>query len=455
MASIGVQSGELGTDVGPVVGAERVSELDTLRGVAVFGILLMNIATFGLPHAYTDPTVYGGAEGVDLLAWIANALFFEGTMRGLFSMLFGAGVILLTSRAEARGGGLEVADIYYRRVIWLAVFGLVHSWVLLWHGEILFWYGLAGLLLFPMRNLTPRILIIVGVFAMSWLFFQSLTSLNEAIEAQAEASEIQLIAAEGQELTEEQQEAADNWESIVEEVKSTPQLIGDDITGMQGNYVSVWRTVAPWIIAMQSTIFYKGAFFDVFSFMVLGMALLKLGVLTGERSIRFYLVTLVVGYGIGLTVNAYEASSLIANNFDVISQRRWGFVAPLYDVGRVPMSLGHVALVMLICKLGWVRRLTMGLAAVGRMALTNYVMHSVICAFIFYGFGFGLFGQLARSELLYVVFGIWIFQLIVSPIWLRHYRFGPLEWLWRSLTYWKRQPLRREPSPPDSLIRAA
>ena len=89
------------------------------------------------------------------------------------------------------------------------------------------------------------------------------------------------------------------------------------------------------------------------------------------------------------------------------------------------------------------------------MALTNYVMHSVICAFIFYGFGFAMFGQLVRYELYYVVLGIWIFQLVVSPIWLRYYRFGPLEWLWRSLTYWKQQPFRREQSPPDLLAGTA
>ena len=101
---------------------------------------------------------------------------------------------------------------------------------------------------------------------------------------------------------------------------------------------------------------------------------------------------------------------------------------------------------MLICQKGWLSWLTTRLAAVGQMALTNYIMHTVICIFFFFGIGFSMFGELQRYQLYYVVFAIWLLQLIVSPIWLRHFRFGPLEWVWRSLTYNKRQPMNRSPS---------
>ena len=126
--------------LGPVAGQDRKGALDTLRGVALLGILLMNIAAMGLPFAYNDPTIYGGAEGLDLAVWVTNNLFFEGTMRGLFSLMFGAGIVLITSRMEARGGGIEVADIYYRRNLWLFAFGIIHGWLLLWYGEILYFY---------------------------------------------------------------------------------------------------------------------------------------------------------------------------------------------------------------------------------------------------------------------------------------------------------------------------
>ena len=174
--------------------------------------------------------------------------------------------------------------------------------------------------------------------------------------------------------------------------------------------------------------------------MFIGMALLKLGILNAERSTRYYMAMIGLGYGIGVPVNAYEANLLLNGNFGYIETGQFYLT---YDVGRLAVTLGHVGLVMLVCAKGWMQWLMSRVAAIGRMALTSYVMHTVICAFFFFGIGFAMFNELQRFELYYVVIAIWIFQLIVSPIWLRYYRFGPLEWLWRSLTYNKRQPMRR------------
>ncbi len=175
--------------------------------------------------------------------------------------------------------------------------------------------------------------------------------------------------------------------------------------------------------------------------MLIGMGFLKLGIITGERSNRVYVLLMLAGYGIGLSINAYETRLLLENNFDIFSARQANLT---YGFGRVAMTLGHIGFWMLICKVGWLTWLTSRLAAVGRMALTNYIMHTVFAAIIFTGVGFSLFGSLQRHELFYVVAGIWLFQLIVSPIWMEHFRFGPLEWVWRSLTYNKKQPMRRE-----------
>ncbi len=146
------------------------------------------------------------------------------------------------------------------------------------------------------------------------------------------------------------------------------------------------------------------------------------------------------GYGIGLGINAYETRLLVSSNFDTLA---WNQAGMTYGFGRVAMTMGHIGFWMIICSNGWLKWLTDRLAAVGRMALTNYVMHSVFAAIVFTGIGFSLFGALQRHELYYVVAGIWLFQLIVSPIWMKHFRFGPLEWLWRSLTYGEKQPMRR------------
>ncbi len=186
--------------------------------------------------------------------------------------------------------------------------------------------------------------------------------------------------------------------------------------------------------------FYDHFFLDALAAMLLGMALFKSGVLTAERSNRFYGTMLAVGYVVGFAVNYREGHIIVDGAFEVLA---FDHAALTYDIGRVAMAMGHIGVVMLFCKSGALGFLRTAIGAVGRMALTNYIMHTVICIFVFYGFGFGMYGSLERHELYYVVVAIWLFQLIVSPLWLARFRFGPLEWVWRSLTYWKRQPMLR------------
>jgi uncharacterized protein len=433
------KSNELAGDPSPVPSANRISSLDVIRGTALLGILLLNIIGFGLPHAYTDPTNYGGAEGWNLLVWQTNALFFEGTMRGLFSMLFGAGVVLMTARAEERGGGIEVADIYFRRNLWLIAFGVVHAWLLLWPGEILYIYGIAALFLFVFRRVKPRSLVVLGILILSttvakdtYFFFQATAEFREAQAAQS------LLEAD-EAVDDDQQQAIDAWQERVAEQRPPAEEIEELIELKKGSYFDNIAANTEPNINRQSSRLYMYSLWDALGFMLIGMALLKLGVLNADRSGRFYLALMVLGYGVGTSVNYYEMRLLAYSNFDPVAlSQSW----LTYDIGRLPTTLGHIGLVMTICKRGWLRWLTSRLAAVGRMALTNYIMHTVICVFVFTGLGLGLYSELQRYELYYVVFGIWVFQLIVSPIWLAHYQFGPLEWLWRSLTYKKRQPMR-------------
>ena len=425
---------------GPVTSVNRISSLDVIRGVALLGILLMNIIGFGLPMAYENPNIFGGAEGLNLLAWEINALFFEGTMRGLFSVLFGAGVVLMTSRAEARDPSIKVADIYFRRNLWLIAFGVVHAWLLLWTGDILYIYGIAGLFLFAFRNVSPRSLILLGVLVLASTALKDVYAYAQTVTAYEEAQTAQALLDSGEELSEEQQQAIDAWQEEIDDSRPTQEEIDELVAGKKGGYFSNIATNAEGIINRQSYVLYMYSLWDALGMMLIGMALLKLGILNAERSTRYYLGMMAIGYGIGCSVNAYEINLLLSNNFDVLATAQFYMS---YDLGRVPVTMGHVGLVMLICRKGWLSWLTLRIAAVGRMALTSYVTHTVICAFIFFGIGFALFGDLQRYQLYYVVFGIWLFQLIVSPIWLKHYRFGPLEWVWRSLTYNKRQPMRR------------
>lgn len=425
----------------PLQQAERLISLDIIRGIALFGILLMNITGFGLPAAYSDPTNYGGAQGADLLAWWIITMFFEGTQRGLFSLLFGAGVILLTSRIEARGG--ESADIFFRRNLWLVVFGILHGFVLLWTGEILFYYGVTALFVYAFRNARPRTLLSIALAGLLFNAAWNLADARAGLANHAQWQQAQAAQDAGGKLTREQTQAIEAWEETARDMKPDAATIQATIDAKRGSYLDVMLFQAPKVVHNQSWWLYRG-FFDIFSMMLIGMAAFRLGLLQLGHARRPYYWMVGLGYGIGLCVNHLETSHLLANNFSVLSRLQ---VEVSYDLGRLAMTSGHLGLLMLFCNsglLGWLKR---RLAAVGQMALTSYLSHSIICALVFYGFGLGLFGQLARHELYYVVVSIWIFQLIVSPIWLARFRFGPVEWLWRSLTYGERQPMRRGTKP--------
>lgn len=431
----------MSTPLAPTEREERIGMLDTTRGIAVLGILIMNVTGFGLPRAYDDPTIWGGSDGANLTVWRIAALFFEGTMRGMFTLLFGAGALLFLQRHAARNSGLLPADLYYRRTIWLIVFGLVNAYLLLWPGDILYYYGVVGLLLFVFRNVAPRKLIAAATVIMILQTAVTFTEWYGYSEASAAAAAAQEARSSDRALTERQNEAIENLARINEQFKPSREELEKTVSRVRKSYLSALAVAAPESWHYETTFFLQHGLLECLGMMLLGMALLKYGVLTGAASRRVYATLLLVGYAIGLTVNLFETSNLIRGEFSVAS-----LIASYltYDLGRIPMTLGHIGLIGLVYQSAVLSAAMRALGAVGQMALTNYLAQSVICMFLFTGAGLALYGKLERHELYYVVVAIWIAQLIWSPLWLRRFRFGPAEWLWRSLTYWEKQPMRSE-----------
>ena len=217
----------------PLQQQDRLVSLDIMRGVALFGILLMNITGMGLPYAYSDPTVYGGATGPDLWAWITTSMLFEGTQRGLFSLLFGTGVILLTDRIEARGG--DASDVFFRRNLWLVGFGIVHAYVLLWTGEILYAYGVTALFVFAFRRTTPRTLITI---ALAGLLIGAAWYQLEAYEGRRKYTafqEAQTARTSGATLSRKQTKALEAWPELVGHMKPSAGKIQDKLEAMRGS----------------------------------------------------------------------------------------------------------------------------------------------------------------------------------------------------------------------------
>jgi uncharacterized protein len=420
-------------DVGPTQVEVRIASLDIARGIALCGILLMNITMFGLPFAYGDPSVAGGSTGPDLWAWITTSMLFEGTQRGLFSILFGAGLIIMTASLD-RSTRPHAPDFFFRRNLWLVVFGVIHGFLILWTGEILFYYGATALFVYGFRNATPRTMLNVAIggliFNAAW---NGLDTYNALAKHRAYVVADSAKTA-GDSLSPKQTAAIEAWQGVVKDFKPDTAKINKEIRVKQGGYAGIVVLQAPRLTHFQSWWLYRG-FFDIFSMMLIGMALFKLGVFGAEYATKRYWTMVIVGYGIGLTTNYLEVTELIRSEFSVLAFFETGIT---YDLGRLAMTMGHLGLIMLFCRATGFRGLKTSLAAIGRTAFSNYILTSVICAFVFYGFGLGLYAQLRRHELYYVVGAIWLFQLIASPLWLSRFRFGPLEYVWRWLTYGER-----------------
>ena len=430
----------MSTSLAPTEREERIGMLDTTRGIAVLGILIMNITGFGLPNAYDDPTNWGGSDGANLAVWRIAALFFEGTMRGMFTLLFGAGALLFLQRHAARNPGLLPADLFFRRTMWLIAFGLVNAYVLLWSGDILYFYGVVGLLLFVFRNVAPRKLVAAGAVIMILQTAVSVSEWYDYKEASDAAASAQLARSSGKALTEQQTEAIDTFARINEQFRPSREDLQKDIDRVQKSYVSALGKVAPESWHFETSFFFQHGLGECLGMMLLGMALLKYGVLSGQASRRLYATLVLIGYPLGLAVNLFETTNLVRDHFSVQALMTSYLT---YDLGRIPMTLGHVGVIGLVYRMPALAGAMRALAATGQMALTNYLSQSLICMFLFTGAGLALYGHLERHELYYVVLAIWIVQLIWSPLWMRRFRFGPAEWVWRSLTYWQKQPMKQ------------
>jgi len=415
---------------------QRIETLDVLRGFALLGILLLNILGFGLHSAsYSNPgfDLLPGSTA-DLVTWATVELFAEGAMRCLFSILFGAGVILFLGNREGRG------KLHYRRTFLLMLFGLLDLYLLLWNGDILFTYALAGFILYGFRETSARKLLIMSVsliFLMSIMHVGVRFGLMSAAAAATEVSQ----AANPDSISPEIQEAAKGWDDFIRDYEPTPDMISAEYDSRRTSYLTAFQWnlgKANTVILMVIPVF---LLWDALAMMMIGMALYRMGILQGERSPAFYLKLMLGGFGLGLAINAFEVYQAINSDFEIFSV--FAQMQGTYHFGRLGMALGYIGLWGLICQRGTLQFFREALASVGRLALTNYLMQSLICLILFTGAGFALVGELSRSELYPLVLSIQLFQLVFSTVWLRYFVMGPIEWLWRGLTYGELPNFRR------------
>lgn len=411
--------------VAPVGETERIHAIDVLRGFALLGIMPMNITGTAVPFgAYMNPNVHIDFEGINRAIYMVVHVIFDMKMMTLFSMLFGAGVLFFDRKAASRDDVPRIRSLWLRRMGWLFLIGMLHAY-LLWYGDILVPYAVCGLVLvWWVRRLSPAWLITIGAVMV-------LISIGSGISQGI-----------GLRIAETDPAVAKGMAQTLEMMQPTEEQLAADITRHRdGSYLSILAFRAPMMVGMQLFFIPIFMFWRAGGVMLIGLALAKLGIITGARSVRFYAIQAIVGYAIGLPLVIAGLRYNIAHDFDPASF--WLIGMQLNAVGSIAVAMGHLGLLYVLLKLGALKAIAGALAAVGRTALTNYLLQSLVMTTVYYGYGLALYGDHDRAEQLIVVAATWALSLIASPIWLRFYRFGPAEWLWRSLTYWKPQPMRR------------
>lgn len=411
----------------PSSAAGRIVALDVLRGVAVLGILLINVVGMG---GILESESYPGHDGGPALGWSAlnrnlwfvSQIFVEGTMRGLFTLLFGAGFIIFCAREATSSGRTDVDKLFLRRSALLIVLGVINATVLFWPGDILLIYGVAAFALYFFRRAGMRTLLATGVALLLglaiWSYWEAATGRVEALAEVASGATLP-------------------GTSLLDRIdhKSWTQEIAARRGGLLSNAAYFWGVFVKWTFDI-ATLWWV---IDALALMLVGAALYRLRVITGQRSMRFYLALAATGYATGIPLNIAETHAVVVANFSpaVI------WPAATYQFSRLAMTLGHLGFILALVKYAPDAPVFRVLARTGQMALTNYLGQSALCAFIFSGFGLGLYGALDRAGLWAIAVGVWIVGVAFSVWWLSRFRMGPVEWLWRTGAYGAAPPLRR------------
>ena len=428
----------------PVAQQDRIIIIDSLRGIALLGILLMNIPYFGLPDPSFDNLTLNHELGtINQKVWYFINWFLEGSQRAIFSMLFGAGTILFVTRLEKRLTGLMPAEYFIRRQLWLLFFGLVNAFVLLWSGDILFQYAICGIIVFVFRRTPVKGLLIAAGICLLLMTARENRELYKQKGIIVKGEAIAKLDTTKVKLTEVQKEDLGAMTGMKEksDTAGLRKEMRKNLRQLRGSYADVYNNISNNSTNAEFYYTYYGLW-DVLLFMFIGMAFFKNGILTGQANVKVYWALFIIGLGGGLLISWLRLHPMLQYNFNYFEMMKHGMFE-YYEISRTLRSLGIFGLIMLLYKSGLFKWLFAMMRPVGQMAFTNYLMQSLMCGLFFLGIGFGMIGKLQRYEIYYVVGAVWVIEIIWSYIWLHFFRFGPLEWLWRSLTYWKKPPLKR------------
>lgn len=429
MKQFGDRSGALqdGRSSALTASAARIEGIDVLRGIALLGLPIMNVVAFAMPvAAYLNPTVYSSSSDptslMNHLLFSFNYLFADQKFMGLFTLLFGASVGLLAERSSA--SERHPAAVHYLRNFWLIVIGFCHGWYL-WDGDVLLIYGAIAFLIYPLLQLETRhltVLAIVSLLLSSWLLdFDDVSAASIGADARAELQ--WLYSPDSIQIDKQLAIYRGSYGDITAALRPAEEggvetTAGSDVL-LEYGYALVLR---------------------IFGMMSLGLAMFRSGLFhigdgSGPLSLthrRLLTAGIFIALPLGLSGAAFGLYWNYSNAWNIDAY--FGFGQLPLDLSAMVQAPGYACLILLMLRRGLLRPVQSRLALVGRMALTNYLTQTLICVFLFYGYGLGLYGSLSRAELLPVVGLIWTLQILWSKWWLTRFRSGPVEWLWRIAT---------------------
>ncbi len=405
----------------------RYQSLDAMRGIAVMGILLMNIISFAMPEtAYLNPTAFGHHSVADWGTWAVMAILIDSKFRGLFSILFGASMLLIYERAEADGA--DGRAVHMRRMVWLLAFGILH-YHLIWNGDILALYALCGMLGMFLLDKDAESLrrATIWLLAVNFLFFSLLmiAALGFRYQALLPGADPALLK---------------KYLTFANDLGETTDSIAKDIALHQGPWFELVRQkisediLSPIVLLVVSGV-------ETLGLMALGMTLFRSGFLKGDWTSARYQRAMRWAYWFGIPPLILIEAVNVWTGFDPVINLStiFAFTAPF----RVAVTIGHAALAMILIKRFSAHPMMARIAAAGKAAFTNYLGTSILMTAIFYGWGLGQYGHWSRVEIYAVVPFAWALILLWSKPWLEQFRYGPFEWVWRCLARWEWIPLRQ------------
>lgn len=438
--------------------SSRLLSLDVLRGIALLGALFTSMWIFGGFSTNQQNGLWLRAAGSNYRLFAAVSVLLEGKMQSLISLVFGASLIFFLS-AYGQSATPAMADRWMRRQMWLVIFGLINALLLLWTNDLLFHLGVMGILLFPLARLSVRSLLIASLLCT--LVYTGKNLWSHADDKKAYRKYLAVTAlekgwaknkAKKDSLTKEQKEEKEAWEGIVKSKKWDPKADSAAVKSMQtGGYGKLWNQLLRNTQVRESQWLYRLGIWDLSAMILLGMALVKTHFFTKRSFTKQYLLIAAVALTGGVLLGWFRVhyNHVALQDYVKFIQR---FAVPanlLFPFEKALMALGYSSLVMVLIEIGFLRFLWQALAAAGRLSLTNYLLQSVACTLFFTGFGMGYYGRLAQYELYFFAAELILVQLVFSVLWLRRFRIGPAEWLWRYLVEadWRKNKISRSSLP--------